>query len=64
MPAKLRPSAQETMKNRVGAASAKQRALTVLKRKKMYEQQLMQLEGLQSNVDQARRGGGRRSRAG
>jgi charged multivesicular body protein 5 len=40
------------MQNRVGAAGAKQRALTVLKRKKMYEQQRDQLLGVQFNVDQ------------
>lgn len=40
------------MKTPSGAAAVKQRALTVLKRKKMYEQQRDQLLNQQFNVDQ------------
>eukprot|EP00453_Perkinsus_chesapeaki_P002684 CAMPEP_0185924500 /NCGR_PEP_ID=MMETSP0924C-20121207/12515_1 /TAXON_ID=321610 /ORGANISM="Perkinsus chesapeaki, Strain ATCC PRA-65" /LENGTH=53 /DNA_ID=CAMNT_0028659649 /DNA_START=3 /DNA_END=161 /DNA_ORIENTATION=+ len=41
------------MATRSGAAGAKQRALAVLKRKKMYEAQRDQLMNTQFNVDQA-----------
>ncbi|KAF4676379.1 Proteasome subunit beta type-3 [Perkinsus chesapeaki] len=44
---------KQQMATRSGAAGAKQRALAVLKRKKMYEAQRDQLMNTQFNVDQA-----------